>query len=232
MTLKDILDDVLMLSGASTYTTYVSNGDDAVERLVALANQSVAYLQTWPWQTLRKRHTFTLTASTTYALPSDFQSFIPDTMYSEDYVLPADFPAEEGFWSYLQSTSGGTDARYHIRLIGDELNVYQPDSGQDVSFEYITKHPVLDTDGTTTKEKFVADTDTFRMNDDLLIKDLVWRYKKLASIQDWQVDAMEFKRFETLMKGKDGGAQTIIPSEGTNLDGDPHYNLWRPVPNV
>ncbi len=232
MTLKEILDDVLLLAGAGTEASYVGNGNDAVERVVALANRSAAYFNQYPWQGLRKRHEFTLTSATQYELPDDFLAFIPDTMYSDDYVLPADFPAGEGFWAYLKATEGGTDARYHMRWLGDMLEIYQPDAGQTVSFEYYSNHPVLDSDGLTTKQRFEDDDDTFRLDDELLIRDVLWRYKKLVGIEDWQVDAAEFKAFEVMKKGQDGGSQTIYPSEGHNLDGDPFYNMWRPVPNV
>lgn len=230
MTLSDILDEVVLLAGADTEASYVGEGTGAVERLVSIANQSAMYLKRWRWQALTKRGSITLTSATEYSLPSDFQAFVSDTMYADDHVLRSDFPTDAGFWSYLKSSGGGTDSRYHVRWIGDELHVHEPDSGQVISFEYLSNHPVLDTDGTTTKAKFVADTDTFRLDDDLLIKDCVWRFKKLAGIPDWQVDAAEARRYEMTLKGQDGGAQTLYP--GRSQAEGPHYSLWRPVPNV
>ena len=232
MTLDQILDEVLILSGVDTQSAYAAATVDAEKRAVSVANQSIAYLKKWPWQALRKRHTITLTSATEYTLPSDIQAIIPDTMYSNDNVLPSDFPSNAQFWSYLKSSSGATDARYQVRWLEDELHVHEPDSGDEISFEYISTHPVLDTDGTTTKEKFVADTDTFRLDDDLLIKDCLWRYKKLAGIPDWEVDAAEARQYEIKLRGQDGGAKTIYPSRGRGQVGDPYYNLWRPVPNT
>lgn len=230
MTLKEILDQVLRLSGAGTESAYAGSGDDSIERLVDIANRSATDLKKWPWQALRSRYEFTLTTATQYDLPDDFQAFIPDTMYSDNHVIPADFPTETGLWSYLQATSGGTGARYNVRWYGGNLHVYEPDSGQAVSFEYLSNNPVLDTDGTTAKTYFDADTDTFRLDDELLLRDVLWRYKKLVGIDDWQVDAADFQRYEAIKKGQDGAARTFYPSDGEVVS-DPYYNLWRPVPN-
>lgn len=231
MTLKEILDDVLMLSGADPETSYVDQGTAEVERLVALANRSATAIAQWPWQVLRSRYTFTLTSDTEYELPSDFRSFIPDTMYTTGEVWGADFPTDTGMWAYLQASSGATGARFQMRVLGGKLQVYEPESGREVSFEYVSKTPILAADGTTKKERFTADTDTWRLDDDLLIKDLTWRYMKMVGLPDWQVDALDFKNYQTIKRGDDKGAKTLIPGEGLTMEG-PYYNLWRPVPNA
>jgi hypothetical protein len=229
MTLKEILDDVLMLAGADPELTYVNQGTAEVERMVALANRSATSIAQWEWQTLRQRYTFTLSTDTEYDLPADYRAFIPDTMFSENHVWPADFPTDTSFWSYLKATSGGSDARFTMRLLDGKLHVHQPESGEQVSFEYLSKYPVLSSTGTA-KERFTADTDTFRLDDDLLIKDLTWRYRKLVGHPDWQADLAEFRVYQTVKRGQDKGAQTLCPSEG-HISGEPFYNLWRPVPN-
>lgn len=228
-TLKQILDDVLMLCGVDPELSYVNQGTAEVERLVALANRSATGIAQWPWQALRKRHTFTLSSDTEYELPNDFRAFIPDTMYASNDAYPADFPTDTGHWSYLQATAGATGARYQMRMLNGKLNVHQPDSGQDVSFEYITNKPILSADGITKKEYFTADTDLWCLDDDLLIRDLTWRYMKMVGLPDWQLDAAEFREYQLVKRGQDKSAQTLVPSEGM-VEG-PYYNLWRPVPN-
>lgn len=231
MTLKEILDRVLRQSGASSEPAYATSTDDEILRLVDLANQSAEYFIDWPWQALRKRYEFTLTSAESYDLPDDFLAFVPDTMIAQDNVLPANFPTGPGQWAYLKSIGGPSDAIYNMRWFGDQLHIHEPDSGQDVAFEYLSSHPVLDADGITTQARFDADTDTFRLDDGLLIRDLMWRYKKLVGMQDWQVDLAEFKRYEAIKKGHDGGSKTFYPSNGDICPADPYYPLWRPVPN-
>ena len=92
-------------------------------------------------------------------------------------------------------------------------------------------HPLDSSDGTTKKAEFTADTDTWILDRDLLIFDIVWRYKKLMGLQDWQIDLAESKAYQNTLKGQEAGSKTIYPDSG---DGSsvPFYDMWRAVPNV
>jgi len=228
MTLKEMIDRVLLLSGIGTETAYAGSSNPALSRLVALANQSITALARHHWTALRRIHTFTLSTDTQYELPDDFLSFVPDTMYSDTHAEGMDFPASTEEWSYLKANSGGSDNE-KVRLIAGKLNVHEPDSGSVVRFEYNSKYPVVASDGSTFKALFTADTDTTLLDDELLISDLLWRYKKLMGLQDWQVDFAESQRLYQTLKGQDGSAKTIGPRDG--VSGTPYYDLWRPVPN-
>ena len=225
MTLEEILDSVLLESGMDTETSYVGNSKDAVVRLVNLANRSIANLSVWPWQALRRTWSFTLSDDTQYTLPTDFGSFIPDTMYNSNYLGTVNFPTDASDWHFLQSSSGGTGSRVRARFIGDVVEIYEPTSGDTMRVEYRSKYPVLDSGGTA-KQRFTVDSDTSRINDDLLTQDIIWRYKKLIGL-DYQADLMECKSLEQTLKGQDGAAQTITPGQSAEFDG-PYYNLWRP----
>ena len=227
MTLKDILDSVLLESGMDTETAYVSSGKDEVLRLVNLANRAARRIATGHnWQALLLTHTFSLTTETIYDLPSDIRAFIPDTTFVDSYLFGVDMRTRPQLWHYLQVNTTGTGPRYRMRVIGDKINVYQPQSGDTISFEYLTDHPVLATNGVTSKKKFTLDTDTWRLDDDLLTMDVIWRYKKLLGL-DWQVDLTEFKSYERTVKGQEAAAKTIIGSDGSEYPlGEPHTQLW------
>lgn len=230
MTLKEMLDEVMLLSGMPTETAYVGNGSDAIERLVSIANREAQRLAMYPWQALRKTYTFTLTTATAYTLPDDFRAFVPDTMYTDSHLEAVDFPTNQGEWAYLQASTGGTGTRVQVRLLGDRLNVYQPTSGEEIRVEYWTKYPVLAADGVTTKQYFTADTDTCVLSDELLIQKVLARHKRLHNLPDWQADQADADREERILKGQDAGSKSIGPCEDSA--GDPYYDLWRPVPNV
>lgn len=225
MNLKQILDEVMLLSGMDTETAYAASAQDGVKRLVSLANQATVLQAQYPWQALRSRYEFDLTTETEYTLPSDYRSFIPDTMYINGQLWPVDFPADTVRWSYLKASDVGDGAIASMRILGGKLHVLEPTSGDTVSFEYISKHPVTDSGGTA-KELFTADTDLWRLDDHLLIKDVLWRYKKLLGLQDWQIDMAEFKGYEGILKGHDKAAQILRPGRELPL-GEPYYNLWR-----
>jgi hypothetical protein len=225
MTLSEILDEVLRESGVSTETAYATSTDDAVLRMVSLANRSIQTLARYPWQALRKVWTLTLSADTSYTLPSDWRAPIADTLFSDSHVYPVAFPADEAEWSYLQASSGGTGESIKARLIGNTLQIIEPDSGSTLLMEYLANTPVYSS-AAARKEKFTADDDYPVLDSDLVTQDILWRYKKLMG-QEWQPDLMECKMLERTLRGQEAGSQTIRP--GYSLDADtPYYNLWRP----
>lgn len=229
MDLQSILDAVLHSSGVATESAYASSSEDRVLRLVSLANRSVAYLSRYPYQALRETHEFTLSTDTEYTLPNDFKAFVPDTFFTDDRIDPVGFPTSAEEWGYLQATSGGSSITVRARLLGDRLHIYEPDSGEALRFEYITKNPVQTAAGVG-KQYFTLDTDTTLLDDDLLILHIVQAYKRLMGFEDWMVDLANFQNYERTLQGQDSGSATLRPGEFA--DAGPYYNLWRPVPNT
>jgi hypothetical protein len=228
-TLKEILDEVMLESGMDTEAEYAGSSIDAVKRLVSMANAASRALSKNVWQAMLKTHEFTLTSATSYALPSDYKRMIPDTMYSDSHLWPVEFPTGHSKWAYLQASAGGTGTQDKIRLMGDTLQIYQPEAGKVIRVEYMSENPVQAADATT-KKYFTADTDTFVLDDDLLLMETMWRYQRLLGLEFWQGTAMEAKDLLNVKLGDDAGAQTI--QHDWDVGGIPYYDLWRPVPNT
>ena len=228
MTLQEILDAVLLECGMDTETVYATSSKDAVLRLVKLANRAARSIATaHHWQALVSTYTFSLTSATTYDLPSDWRCIVPDTTYTDSTIDPVNMRVMPGDWRYLQVNSSGSGPRYNMRVMGDKIHVYSPNSGDEISFEYISDHAVMDTDGSTTQKLFDADTDTWRLDDDLLIMCLVWRLKKLLGLPDWQVDIVEYKSYLRTTIGQDAPAKTIVSSDpGDYTLPEPHTDTW------
>jgi len=229
MTLSEILDAVLLESSVDTENVYYASTDPAVRRLVAMADRSASRLAAaHDWQALRRTYTLTLDSNTDYALPSDFGALVADTAFQDSYIHPIDMRTDPEYWGYLQSASSGVGPRARFRILGDRLHVYAPQSGQTVRYEYLSNHPIVDTDGTTTKQRWEADTDTFRLDDDLLVMDLVWRYQRLIGLEAWQDHRTEFMSHMRTVKGREAGAKTIIGGEYDMRFGEPYTDLWLP----
>lgn len=229
MTLKDILDAVLLESGMGTETAYAANGNDDIKRLVSIANRSVVTLAKFEWQALRQIYTFMLTTDTEYDLPEDFAALTPDTAFADDYISPVDMRTNPSQWAYLHARSGGNGARYRFRILGDKIQVHEPQDGATIRFEYLTDRPVLSVDGEAKKSRFTADTDTWLLDDDLLTMDIIWRYKKLLGLPDWGVDRDDYLNYSRTIKGQQAGAKAISPDDGMFGFSEPYYDLWRPV---
>lgn len=226
MNLKQMLDEVMLLAGMGTETAYVGS-NDSISRLVSIANREAQKLATHPWQALRNTYEFSLSTDTEYSLPTGYRAFVPDTMYTDSHLYGADFQTSADEWAYLQSSNSGVGT-LKARIIDGKININQPNSGDTVRVEYWSKYPVLS--GTTAQQYFTADTDTFVLDDDLLILKTLARFKRLHGLPDWQVDQAEADRLEQTLRGQDIGGKTVGPCE-PSADG-PYYDLWRPVPNV
>jgi hypothetical protein len=224
-TLKGMLDSVLLESGMDTETVYVASSDTSVQRLVNLANRSARRIAVYPWQALRKTYVFSLTDATEYDLPDDYRAFIPDTGYVTSTVNTIDMRTSPEDWGYLQSIGGSTGPTYQFRILGDKINVYGPTSGDQVRIEYLTDYPVLSATGTA-KKLFTVDTDTWILDDDLLIMNIIFRYKKLLGLQDWQIDAAEYADYERVMRGQEAASKTIEPGGSVSAFSEPYTNLW------
>lgn len=226
LTLKQILDSVLLEAGLGTETAYVTASSDSVLRLVNLANRSARTICVYPWQALRKTYTFTLTTETEYDLPDDYRAFIPDSGYVQSTLNNIDMRPTPEEWGYLQSVGGSTGPTYKFRILGDKIVVYGPTSGDQVRLEYLTDYPVLATDGTTKKKLFSADTDTWLLDDDLLTMHILYNYKRLIGLPDWQVDLANYKSYERTMKGQEAGAKKIYGNCPGFSFAEPYTNLW------
>ncbi len=223
--MKQILDQVQRESGLDTETEYATNSDDAVLRLVSLVNRSARVLAKFPWQAMRKTHLFTLTSATTYDLPTDFRELIPDTAFTESYYQSVDFRVDPSLWRYLQSNSGGSGPRYKFRILGGKIHVFEPNSGDQVTFEYLTDGPVVDKDDGSWKARFENDDDTWLLDDDLLIMETLWRNKKLLGLPDWQVDAADARAYLKTTLGQEAAAKTIVGMRDGRVD-EPYTDLW------
>jgi len=227
MTLKTILDDVLLESGLGTETAYATANKDSVLRLLSLANRSARRLATgYEWQALLRTYTFSLTADTEYDMPDDFRAFVADTTFVDSYLFGVDMRTRPQLWHYLQVNTTGTGPRYRMRVIGNKIQVYQPQANDQITFEYLTDHPVESASGTS-KKSFTADDDVWRLDDDLLTMDLVWRYKKLLALPDWQIDRADWNDYKKTVQGQQAAAKTIIGSDGSAYPvGEPHTQLY------
>lgn len=210
MTLKEILDSVLLESGIGTETVYAGADTDAVKRLVNLANRSVTYLNRYRhWQALRKTYVFSMTTDDEYPLPSDFLALIPDTGYAQGSVEQIDFDTDSGLWAYLKAGAGSSEELYHMRILGNTIKVFNPQSGEQVRFEYVCNTPVRAADGTL-KQRFTADTDEPLLDDELVLQETLWRYQRLLGLPTWQDARAECQSYRRSLEGQESGSKSFI----------------------
>lgn len=223
-TLKQICDAVMIRSSLGKMSSYFNSGD---ETLAYLANESVHELLQHPWQRLRTAHTITMTSATTYSLPDDLLYIVADTMNADGQERYIKFPqADDLFWYHKTHSPSGI--RYQIRMYQDTLEVLNPDSGVDLRFEYISDYAVQSNGASAgDKSEFTRDDDTWLLDDELLIKDLRWRYKSEKGIEGWEKDRMSFNDYLQKLKGQNAGSRSLDFSCGEgHTNPEPYTDLY------
>lgn len=225
MTLLQILNAVQSESGFLLSSAFVGSGNPDDGQMVGLANRATAFLREKGFNKCVQRNTTTLTAATSYALPSDFLEIVPDTMRIVGRIDSANFPATASWWSYLQSMAGPVGIPVNVRLINNQLAVYSPEVGAVIAYEYLSNCTIADSGGTP-KVRFTADTDVWQLDDDLLILETRWRYLQAKGLPDWQLVAAEAKNYRNSVAGRDAGSQTITPAVIDPTAIEPFTPLW------
>jgi len=135
------------------------------------------------------------------------------TLWDRTEQLPAIGPLNSIDWQVIKS-SPSTGVSLQFRLRGGNLLVSPvPTAGHTLAFEYQSNNWILDVNGTTTKNAFTADTDTFRIPELLLLVGLRWRWSAEKGLAYGEL----FNTYEHQIKeaiGRDGG-QKVLSSDNS-----------------
>lgn len=199
------------------------------ETMAHLANESLHDLKReFPWQIMRRTGTVSMTSETAYDLPTDILYIIPDTMNADGQLRPINFPTDDSTWWYFKANEA-SGVRYRVRIVNGSIEVLNPDSGIDLIFEYLTEN-VINADPENSKTpiaEWERDTDTCVLDDELLIKDLKWRYKAEKGIEGWEKDKMIFNDYLRKLKGQEQGARSLNFGGGPEAEtGEPYTPLY------
>ena len=204
----------------SPATVYGSTDDQILQAMGLLEEEvnDLAARHTWQGLQLEASHT-TLALEDQgdiNTLDPAFSFIRNNTMWDTTDRLPVLGPVSGSEWQELKAVLAN-GPRYQFRFRGNHLLVNPiPAAGHAWKFEYESKYAILDTDGTTTKEFFTADTDTFLLPDNLLLLGLRWRWKAEKGLDYGEL----FATYERLVKkamGSDGGSETLrMDNEGAS----------------
>lgn len=226
LTAKQIMDAALGESGFPTLDQYFGGNDPTI---TALLNRCARNFSQYEYSGLRTEGTLTLTTALTYEMPSDLRYIVADSMQAQDQERFVKFPTSTAEWWYLKARTTSSGIRYKARFSNGLLHFEDPQSGSVILYEYLSSNVVLsDGAGSADKERFTADTDTWLLDDDLLILDLKWRYKVEKGIEGWQLDKQNFLDYEQKHKGLEAGSGSLYMGSSTyNEFPEPYYNLWQ-----
>ena len=182
LTLNVMLNQVLSQSGFLEKGTFTNSADPDDKQMVSIANR-VAYeiMNYYDWNELRKTFILQLeTGKDRYPLPNDWQSLVPDSSWESDGSRPAEIPVSNSSWYMYKFTAFSDGGIFRANIYGNEIEVYDSEGGSSISMAYITSMPILSSEGEA-KELFTNDTDTWILDDQLLILGIQahWQQAKL-----------------------------------------------------
>lgn len=173
-TFLEICQDVARECGVTVPDGVVGSSTENARRLLAHSQRAARrIMRDFDWQALVSEHTITTVATqNNYSLPSDFDRYIPGTGWDNTNYRPMGGPITPAQFQALEKSQLATAGEFRRlwRRRGGEILIYPTPSAssETLTLEYVSSHPWLDTDGTTTKASIAADTDTFRIDDEVL----------------------------------------------------------------
>ncbi len=210
MNLRDSLNQVLTQSGFLEQTSFVGASDPDLKQMVAIANRvALEMLGYFNWGVLRKDFEInTITGQTRYPLPSDFYSFVPESMWETDGSRRVGFPTPDNRWYMYKFTPFSDGGTLRVKKYGNELEVHDPVTGESFSFEYLSNAPVKAANGTP-KKRFTADTDEIVFDQQTFILGVQGHWaetKMLPQAQQWMVNY--YKKMNEAI-ARDQGTATV-----------------------
>lgn len=221
MTLLEVVQRFCTRTGIPSPAFVVASNDAQIKQLQGLIDELCEEFSTrLKWTGLTREATFTTLAAedqgalATIASGISGTSIDNDTIFNRTLRLPIYGPMAGDKWQALKALPT-TGPFYKFRIRGGRLLMNPaPPAGHSCAFEYRSKMVVLDTDGVTVKQYPNADTDTFLVDDVLILAGLRWLWKKEKGLPY----AEEFTRFEQMFNDQNArdGSRPVL-----KMDGDP-----------
>lgn len=235
-TLLQIVVEFCKRTGLDVPTSVIGNDEQIVTQVASLCNEVLEDItnrgESWP--RLQKEATFTSVATesqgvmTTLA-PYGFQYIVLDTIYDRTARRPIFGPKGAQLWQEAKALPV-TGPLYSYRLWQGNLYI-QPTmvAGRTCAFEYASNMAVLGTASATDyKSWFDKDTDTFLLDESLILAGLRWKWKAEKGIRY----AAEQQFYEDLMATQIGSdsAKPIV-NMGGGMSGAVRPGIWVPAGN-
>lgn len=178
MTLLSVCNDVLGEIGLDPITTVASSTDQRARSILAVAKAAQKKLGRKRWPVLLTYATFDTVAGTAaYDLEADFKAFAVNSAFNEDTMSRLRGAVTPQEWAYTL-VNGSFDAVPTFRISGYASKFRltpTPTAAETLSYWYYSKNLAADS-GATEKELAVLDTDVFKFDEDLVKREIKWRY--------------------------------------------------------
>lgn len=190
-----------------------SSDREVIRLLNCIKEECTDLIESAFWEETRTEQTFTAIAGSvqTGILPSDFNRMVPETFWDRSNTRLITNVASAVEWQNLKAISYlGPEYKFTIR--GGSLYILpEMAGGESLAFEYASNNYILD--GSTAQSTFTADTNTLKIDEQLVSLGAIWRFK--ADIgQPFGSDFEKYRIRRELLLGNNE------PQSGTMLSAD------------
>lgn len=203
--------------GLAKLGSIIGNTNKQAEQLLYFAQREIyAERDDFDWQQLISEGSVTGDGTATaLSLPADLFRIVSDTTWDRSDNRMAAVGIDSQEWAYLKGWDIVTTLNRRARVIGNQLEFYQPvPNAREIHFEYISKNLVDTSAGGAPKEKFTVDTDVTLIDEDLLTLGIIWRYRKAKEARGWRDDLKDYEKKKMLLQGFQKAPRTLNPTTG------------------
>jgi hypothetical protein len=187
MSLLTATNEVADLVSLDRFTAVAGSGGDDARAMLTIAQQAGEEIaHRVDWNKLLKTATI---ATTPYTLPENYHRPVPGSMIITALGQLARPVTNSGQWAVLEQV--GSTQPYYYRSAGT-ITIVPTSAGVNARLNYVSGHFVAQSNGTDFRASFAADDDTTLFNEDLLVKNMVWRWKRQKGL-DYADDLAEFE---------------------------------------
>jgi hypothetical protein len=159
-------------------TSIVGNTSPTAKLLKSCAQDIGRFLERkYTWQALKKEYTFaTSDGVTAYDIPEELRRFANMTIWSDTDQWSLKLTGDRG-WRTLQSGIVAPSIRFFYSVFANQINI-NPDPGAtayNIVFDYYTKY-FCESSGGTGQDRWAADTDVCRLDDNLMVLGVRYKY--------------------------------------------------------
>ena len=183
-----------------------------MKTLLNIAGEELCDL--WNWQFLIKEHSITTVVpgdTGDYSFPADYLRMINQTHWETTNQRPLGGPLSPQEWQYLTNSEITSSIDVSFRLRNNYFSIFPqpPENGLTVTFEYISRNWVIDSDdGTTLTDSCVQGADTPLFDRTLLSRMLKVKWLEAKNFDTTKAQA-DLNQSWDMMTQSDKGARIL-----------------------
>jgi hypothetical protein len=187
MSLLSSVNEVADLVSLDRFTQVAGTTNPDARTMLTLAQEAGEEIaHRVDWQRLIKVASI---AASPYTLPEDYHRPVPGAMVVSALGVFARPITNTGEWETLRRV--GSSQPYYYRT-ADKVDVIPLSAAENATLNYVSGHFVVEVNGTDLRPVFQKDDDSTVFNEDILVKGIVWRWKRQKGL-DYVDDLAEFE---------------------------------------